>query len=79
MRRDIPWYLWTVTALASFLAIEIPALRHPDRHGTFSAYTRRLLGVTPQRRGHRLLEMGFLAALLWTASHILHEHAEASQ
>lgn len=78
MRRDTSWLLWLLAATASFLAIEIPALRHGRQDGTFSSFLRRLLGVTPQRRGHRLLEMGFLSALLWVAAHILHEHAEAS-
>ena len=78
MRRDLPWNLWLVAALASFLAIEIPALRNKRQERTFSAFLRRLLGVTPQRKGHRLLEMGFLGALLWVATHILHEHVEAA-
>lgn len=76
-RHDVVWGVWSAAALGSFLALELPAVRRDDQEATFSAFTRRRLGIEPRRRGYRFTEMAFLAAHLWAMAHILDRHLES--
>lgn len=65
------WALWLVAVLVSFAAFELPALAQGREPDTLSAALRTWLGISPERRGHRLLGIAFVAGLGWFVSHIL--------
>lgn len=65
------WALWLVAVLGTFAAFEFPALAQGREPDTLSAALRAWLGIAPERRGHRLLGIAFVAGIGWFVSHIL--------
>ncbi|WP_143264183.1 hypothetical protein [Amycolatopsis kentuckyensis] len=77
MRRpDVAWAAWLTAVLASFAALEVPALirgrRDPGKgNGTLTFWLRGVLGTRDKRRRRWLLGPAFGVFCAWLAGHIL--------
>lgn len=74
MNGNWPWLLWIGGTLATFLALELPAIHaHPE--DTLSARLRAWLGISPSRPVRHaavpLFIAGILALPVWLIAHLL--------